>query len=80
MKTAVSNFTTIRPVGAALMHVDRRTDGRTYVTKLIGAFRCLCELDQKQKCSYNVAVQILRLHYMVTSTYLLLCDSYPKSA
>jgi hypothetical protein len=49
MKTAVSNFTTVRPVGAALMHVDRRTDGRTYVTKLIGAFSLFMRISPKTK-------------------------------
>jgi len=27
LKSPISNFTEIRPVGAALIHVDRRTDG-----------------------------------------------------
>jgi len=29
----------IRPVGAELYHADRRTDGRTDMTKLIVTFR-----------------------------------------
>jgi hypothetical protein len=34
-----TNFMTIRPVGAELFHVDRRTDGQTDMTKRIVAFR-----------------------------------------
>jgi hypothetical protein len=30
----ISNFTKIRPVGAELFHAERRTDGRTDMTKL----------------------------------------------
>ena len=39
----MSNFTTILPVGFALLHADKETGGRTGgradVTNLIGAFR-----------------------------------------
>jgi len=34
-ETDILNFTQIRPEGAALVHVDRRTD----MAKVIGAFR-----------------------------------------
>ena len=43
------NFTKIRPVGAALIYADGQTDGRTYMTKLIGAFRYFCECAAKIK-------------------------------
>ena len=35
----MSNFLKLRPVEAELLHVDRRTDGRTEMTKLTVAFR-----------------------------------------
>ena len=35
----ISYFLKICPVGAELFHADRRTDGRTDMTKLIVAFR-----------------------------------------
>ena len=38
-KPQKSNFTKNHPVGAELIHADRRTDGRTDMTKLIVAFR-----------------------------------------
>jgi hypothetical protein len=34
----MSSFVKIRPMGAELFHADRRTDGRTDMTKLIVAF------------------------------------------
>jgi hypothetical protein len=33
--TQISNFVKIHPVGAQLLHVERRTDGRTDTSKLI---------------------------------------------
>ena len=43
----ISNFMLIRPVTADLFHADRWTDGqtyrRTYMAKLIVAFRNFCE-------------------------------------
>jgi len=38
MKSPIPNFTKIRPVEAALVQADRRTDGQTDMTKLKGAF------------------------------------------
>ena len=38
-KVQISDFMTIRPVGAELFHMDGETDGRTDMTKLIVAFR-----------------------------------------
>ena len=35
----ILNFIKIRPVGAELFHLERRTDRRTDMTKLIVAFR-----------------------------------------
>lgn len=37
--SAMSNSTVVRPVAAALIHVDRWKDGRTGIMKLTGAFR-----------------------------------------
>jgi len=37
--SAMSNSTAVRPVEPALIHVDRRKDGRTGIMKLTGAFR-----------------------------------------
>jgi hypothetical protein len=36
-KSTISNFTEIRPVGDSLKHVE--ADGRTDMTKILGAFR-----------------------------------------
>jgi len=36
--TQLSNIMKIRPVGAELLHADRRSDERTDMTKLIVAF------------------------------------------
>lgn len=49
----VSNFTEIRPVGAAPVLGDRRTDGRAYMTKRIGTF-CDCSNapENRQNVSY----------------------------
>ena len=45
------NFTKIRPVGAELFHVDRRTDGRwgrqTNMTKLMVAFHNFAKASNK---------------------------------
>jgi hypothetical protein len=38
-KGLISNFTDNRPVGDALVRADGGTDGRTDMTKVIGAFR-----------------------------------------
>jgi hypothetical protein len=37
--TQIPNFMKIHPVGAELLHADRRTDGWTYMTKLKVTFR-----------------------------------------
>jgi hypothetical protein len=37
--TQMSNLMKIRPVESELFHADRRSDGRTDITKLIAAFR-----------------------------------------
>ena len=39
----------VRPVGAELFHADRRTNGRTDMTKLIVAFRNFA--NAHKKCS-----------------------------
>jgi hypothetical protein len=38
LKSPIPNFKEIRPVWAALIHADRRTDRRTEMTKIIHAF------------------------------------------
>jgi len=43
--TQISNFLKIRPVGADLLHLDRRTD----TTKLIVAFRNFANAPNKKK-------------------------------
>ena len=45
----ISNFIKIRPVGAELIHADRRTDGRTDMAKLIVAFRNFADTLKKNK-------------------------------
>ena len=49
----------IRPVGAELLHADRRTDGRTDMTKLIVAF--LSFTNAPKNC------QFIRKHYVPRS-------------
>ena len=49
--THIPNFMKIRPVGAMLFHVDRRTDGRrgrqTDMTKLMVAFHNFAKASNK---------------------------------
>ena len=42
VKTQISNFMKIRPVGAELFHADGRTDRQTDMTKLTVAFTQFC--------------------------------------
>jgi len=46
----ISNLMQIRPVGANLLYEDRRTDGRTDMTKLIIIFRNFA--NAPKKCIY----------------------------
>jgi hypothetical protein len=48
----ISNFMKIRSLGAELFHVDRRTDGRKDMTKLIVAF---CNFANAPKMRYKIA-------------------------
>jgi hypothetical protein len=63
--TPISNFIRIRPVGTELLHADRRTDGRTEITKLIVAFRhfaCLTTILQwnySEKLWFEVLTAVL---------------------
>jgi hypothetical protein len=43
----------IRRVRAELFHVDRRTDGRTDMTKLIVAFRYFANAPKNNKRTYK---------------------------
>ena len=44
-----SNFANIRPMGAELFHVDRRTD----MTNLIAAFRYFANAPKKENNNYS---------------------------
>jgi hypothetical protein len=44
----------IGPVGAALSHADRRTDGLTEITKLTAAFRNFANAPQKMSGHSNI--------------------------
>jgi hypothetical protein len=46
----VGNFKEIRPVGAALLHADGRTEGRINMTKVTGAF---CDYANTHKTEEN---------------------------
>ena len=53
MPPPISNFTKVRPVGAALIHEDRRTD----MTKVTGAFRDFANAPKNAtqlKCAQSV--------------------------
>jgi len=56
-KIPISNFTKIRQVGAAM---------RTDITKLIGAFRCLCERAYNGVHSYGSELQSIRQQMKVS--------------
>ena len=43
----------IRSVGAELFHADSWTDGKTDMTKLIGAFRNFANATKKEKLCQN---------------------------
>ena len=58
--TQISNFMKICPVGAEF-HANRRTDGRTDMTKLIVTFRNFANVHKKSN-SY-LTENTLRLHY-----------------
>lgn len=45
-KFPISVFVIVRPVGAALIYADRRTDGRTVMTDLIGALTSYANATQ----------------------------------
>jgi hypothetical protein len=46
-----SNFTENRQVGAATIQAERRTDGRTEMTKKIGA---LCDYEKTPKVKHKI--------------------------
>jgi len=54
------NFTEVRRIGAALMHLDRGLDRRTDMTKLIAAFRDYTNVPIKVE-SARVFVEIVSL-------------------
>jgi hypothetical protein len=45
--TKISNFTNIFQVGAELLHAGGRTDGQTYMTKVIVAFLIFSNAHKK---------------------------------
>jgi len=62
----------IRPMGAELLHADRRTDGRTDMTKLIVAFRNFAKSPKNQHTHARAlirqpcAVALLSTHADIT--------------
>jgi len=46
--TQISNFMTIRPVGAEFFHAGERADGRTDMTKLIVVLLVVLRTSQKK--------------------------------
>ena len=42
------NFMKVLPVGVELFHADGRTEGQTYMTKLIVAFRNFANAHKKE--------------------------------
>jgi len=58
---------TIRPMGAELFHADRRTDGRTDMTKLIVAF-CNFANAPKKKIWNSMKNYSTRIHTTILFT------------
>ena len=60
--TQISNFTKNRPVGAELLHADRRRDRQTDVTKLLVAFRNFAKAPKMHAHSFNSSNTLFRIN------------------
>ena len=86
--TQISNFMKIRPVGAELLHADRRTD----MTKLVVAFGSFANASEKSSqwensvcfdsgkgyCNRNMKQQGTRLEIVTVQLLLKLASIYPR--
>jgi hypothetical protein len=59
----------IRPVGAELFHEDRRTDGRTDMTKLVVAFCNFANTPNKKR--QNTVTEYFNLDYNIYTIFQL---------